>query len=150
MLFLHPQPPFYLHCHENCCLSPLQTHTHLSLPARPILLLTSSKMLSRYGLWGASGNFTVCLSCTLFSTYNALGSPEQGAGWLRFPLLPVSSSHQSAQPRLPPQMDFTFCSISFDTLSAGDGSETVFCQLLRHIPYLPKTSHSLARQLRTQ
>lgn len=26
-------------------------------------------------------------------------------------------------------MDFTFCSVSFDTLSAGNGSEVVFCQL---------------------
>lgn len=58
---------------------------------------------------------------------------------------PSSSRYQSARRSLLPQMGLTFCSISFDTSSAVDGRET--CQLLRSIPYLPKGSCSLARNV---
>ena len=47
-------------------------------------------------------------------------------------------------------MDLTFCSISFDTLSAGDDRKPGICQLPRYVTYLPKTAYSLARQPRTQ
>ena len=140
----------YPTCHGNSYISPLQIHTPspvLHLSAISILLPTGSEVLSRCNPLGSSGSGITCLRHKLCSAYKALRHPWGGAGKPRPPpppslLLPSVSPVSAAT-----QMDLTLCSISFDTLSAGDEGEMVFCQLRR---YLLKTAHPLARQPRTQ